>query len=66
MQKNLILELDNSATLQDKRTRYLQAVGSLMYASLGTRPDLAYAVSYLSRFAQEPGPTHWTAIKQVL
>ncbi|SCV70164.1 BQ2448_1558 [Microbotryum intermedium] len=66
MQKNLLLELDESTPTKHERTRYLQAVGSLMYAALGTRPDLAYAVSYLARFAKQPGPTHWTAIKHVL
>ncbi|SCV67080.1 BQ2448_5726 [Microbotryum intermedium] len=66
MQKNLLLELDESTPTEHERTRYLQAVGSLMYAALGTRPDLAYAISYLAQFAKQPGPTHWTAIKHVL
>ncbi|SCV69331.1 BQ2448_2351 [Microbotryum intermedium] len=66
MQKNLLLELNESTPTEHKRMRYLQAVGSLMYAALGTRPDLAYAVSYLAQFAKQPGPTHWTAIKHVL
>lgn len=30
---------------------YRKAVGSLMYTSLGTRPDITYAVSVLSRFS---------------
>jgi hypothetical protein len=29
-------------------------VGKLMYASVGTRPDLAYALSYLTRFNAKP------------
>lgn len=33
------------------RQRYQKAVGSLMYAMLGTRPGIAYAVSVVSRFA---------------
>ncbi|SDA03655.1 BZ3500_MvSof-1268-A1-R1_C135g00731 [Microbotryum saponariae] len=36
------------------RSWYLQAIGSLLYISLGTRPDIAFAVSYLSRFANTP------------
>ncbi|SDA04213.1 BZ3500_MvSof-1268-A1-R1_C124g00674 [Microbotryum saponariae] len=33
---------------------------------LGTRPDIAFAVSYLSRFANNPGRRHWIAVKHVL
>ena len=33
------------------KARYQSLVGTLMYAMLGTRPDIAYAVSLVSRFA---------------
>ncbi|SCV74556.1 BQ2448_7585 [Microbotryum intermedium] len=48
------------------RSWYLQAIGSLLYISLGTRPDIAFAVSYLARFANNPGRCHWIAVKHVL
>jgi hypothetical protein len=44
---------------------YREAVGSLMYVSLGTRPDITYAVSIISKFNQNPGRTHWNAVKCV-
>lgn len=44
---------------------YLSAVGSLMYLSQGTRPDIAYAVGVLSQFMTNPGPTHWKAVQRV-
>ncbi|TFY51058.1 hypothetical protein EVJ58_g10760 [Rhodofomes roseus] len=44
---------------------YREAIGSLMYASLGTRPDITYAVSILSRFSEKPGRAHWDAAKRV-
>ncbi|CDO70350.1 hypothetical protein BN946_scf184755.g4 [Trametes cinnabarina] len=44
---------------------YREAVGSLMYASLGTRPDITYAVSILSRFSDNPGRAHWNAVRRV-
>src|SRR5258707_5229884 len=45
---------------------YLQVIGSVMYAMLGTRPDIAYAVSTLSRFASRPGTPHVRALKHLL
>ena len=37
-----------------------------MYAVVGTRPDIAYAVSYLARFMANPGHAHWEAVKHVI
>ena len=45
---------------------YLAAVGSLQYLATMTRPDIAYAVSYLGRFNHNPHPKHWTAVKHLL
>ena len=45
---------------------YAQAIGSLMYVMNGTRPDIAYAVSKLSRYTSNPGPNHWKEIVRVL
>lgn len=44
---------------------YHEAIGSLMYASLGTRPDITFAVQTLSRFATNLGIAHWEAVKRV-
>jgi hypothetical protein len=44
---------------------YSSAIGSLMYAMLGTRPDIAYAVSMLSQFSANPSEKHWGAVKRV-
>jgi hypothetical protein len=49
-----------------RSTPYLSAVGGLMYAMTCTRPDLAYAVTTLSQFGNNPGSAHWTAVKRVL
>jgi hypothetical protein len=47
------------------RVPYANAVGSLMYAMICTRPDIAHAVGVLSRYMSNPGKEHWTAIKRV-
>jgi hypothetical protein len=45
---------------------YKSAVGSLMYAMVSTRPDIAHAVGVVSRFMSNPGKTHWEAVKWIL
>jgi hypothetical protein len=44
---------------------YESVVGSLMYAMVCTRPDIAHAVGVLSRYMSKPGKEHWTAVKRV-
>jgi len=45
---------------------YLALVGSLMYASMGTCPDITHTVSNLGKYSSNPGKTHWTATQCVL
>jgi hypothetical protein len=45
---------------------YKEAVGSLIYAMLGTRPDIAQSCSEVSRYMSNPGLMHWTAVKRIL
>ena len=45
---------------------YREVIGSLMFIMLGTRPDIAYAVSFLGRFVKNPSLIHWKAVKRVL
>src|ERR1700761_6457129 len=42
----------------DLRSKYQQVIGSLLYIMLGTRPDIAYAVTKLSQFAANPSEEH--------
>ncbi|GAA5936889.1 hypothetical protein JCM1841_005337 [Sporobolomyces salmonicolor] len=63
--QQLIPALPDFADDPSLRRRYLQAVGSLMYAMLGTRPDLAHSVGILGRFSSRPSPAHWAAVVRV-
>ena len=45
---------------------YSSVVGSLMYAMVSTRPDIAYAVGVVSRYMANPGKRHWQAVKHIL
>ena len=44
---------------------YASVVGSLMYAIVCTRPDIAHALGVLSMYMSKPGKEHWTTIKRV-
>ncbi|KAM1106675.1 hypothetical protein ACFX2B_003487 [Malus domestica] len=45
---------------------YASLVGSLMYATICTRPDIAFIVGMLGRFQANPGEAHWISTKNVL
>ncbi|GJX47120.1 hypothetical protein Tco_0272310 [Tanacetum coccineum] len=49
-----------------KNVPYALAVGSIMYAVRCTRPDVAFAQNMTSRFQQNLGEPHWTAVKNIL
>ena len=45
---------------------FRQAIGSIMYLMIGTRPDIAFAVSKLSQHSENPTVNHWNAVKRLL
>jgi hypothetical protein len=45
---------------------YASAIGSLIYAMVCTRPDIAHAVGVVSRYMSNPGKQHWEAVKWIL
>ena len=66
-------ELNNISSrllLSDAPTKvnapFREAVGALMHLMTATRPDIAFAVGYVSRFMENPQVEHWTAVKRIL
>lgn len=49
-----------------KNIPYQSAVGSILFVAQITRPDIQYAVGAVSRFNNNPGIGHWTAVKRIL
>jgi hypothetical protein len=45
---------------------YASAIGSIMYAMLSSRPDVALALSLTSRYQSNSGMIHWTVVKNIL
>nr|CAH67708.1 H0512B01.3 [Oryza sativa] len=64
MEERLKLSRDSTAPPVDA-TEYRWLVGSLRYL-VHTRPDLAFAVGFVSRFMERPTEEHMVAVKRIL
>ena len=65
MPANTVLLRTGEQPLPDSRP-YAELVGSLLYLSTSTRPDIVYAAGLLARFMDKPEEEHWRAAKGVL
>jgi hypothetical protein len=45
---------------------YSEAIGSVLWPVVVSRPDAAFAVGVLSQFIQNPGPAHWEGVKRII
>ena len=63
-----VLEHQNSGTELDsvRHRRYREIVGSIMYLTTSTRPDLSMAISMCSRYVQKPYDLHWKALTHLI
>ena len=64
------VNLDNFANeggVADKRVTasYATLIGLLMYLSIRTQLDIAFAVNKLAQFSSKPQSIHWTTIKHI-
>src|SRR6266487_1744312 len=67
MEEKIRLDIDvaGEPLCETDKERYQQAIGSLLYLSLGTRPDISFAVAILSRFTANPHEKHETALNRI-
>lgn len=69
---NTGVKLVHGGTVDDSDSRpvsakeYQAMIGAIMYAMLGTRPDIAYAVSKLAQYCNDPRAQHMNATDQLL
>lgn len=45
---------------------FREAVGSLLYLMLSSRPDISFSVNQVSQFCEKPQNCHWAAVKKIL
>ncbi len=45
---------------------YRETVGSLLYLTLMTRPDISFAVGLVSRYSEKHDQTHWNAVRRII
>jgi len=64
--KGIILTKGTTDQPKEQVTTYQSIIGSLMYLVTGTRPDLAYTISFLTQFSSCPTEEHIKPAKQVL
>ena len=66
LSKGIELSRDTGEALNKDVYTYTNLVGSMLYMSVCTRPDIAQAVGALSKFMAAPTTTHWQAATGVL
>ena len=48
------------------RVPYASVVGSIMYAMICTRVDMAYSLGVVSKYQSDLGEAHWKVVKSIL
>jgi hypothetical protein len=65
MDVNVKLQKEDGYSKPVDKSLYQSMVGSLLYIAMITRPDIAYAVGVLGRFASCPTEAHLTAARRI-
>ena len=63
---NVKLQKEDGVSRPVDTVTYQSIVGSLLYAAITTRPDIAQAVGVVSKFCANPTQSHLTAAKRIL
>lgn len=64
--RDRIVSIHSEPLAPERKQKYQQLVGCLLYLVHGSRPDIAYSVIRLSQFSSKPEQHHWDALKKVL
>jgi hypothetical protein len=59
-------DTDVDASSVRPNASYREVIGCLLWLSMGTRPDITFAVCQCARYSSDPKPEHWTAVMRIL
>jgi hypothetical protein len=59
------IDVDDSSELATNAP-FREAIGSLMYLMVGTRPDIAFAVTRMAQYVESPTVLQWKAVKHIM
>ncbi|KAE8696959.1 hypothetical protein F3Y22_tig00110637pilonHSYRG00407 [Hibiscus syriacus] len=62
----LLFPSSEEERMEMSQVPYASALGSLMFAMICTRPDIAQAVGVVSRYMANPGKEHWNTVNRIL
>jgi len=65
LQHTLGSTVSDTESTQVEGVPYREAVGSLLYLSQITRPDITFAVNLVSRYLEKPQKVHWNTLKRI-
>ena len=63
---NVKLQQDDGVSKKVDSIQYQSLIGSLLYAAIATRPDIAQAVGVAAKYCKSPTEAHLTAAKRIL
>lgn len=66
MKEGTLLPSERTEASSAEQERYQGMTGSLMFSMVETRPDIAFAISVVSRFAKNPSRQHTEAVKTIM
>jgi hypothetical protein len=64
--RSIIMKKCKDSDPSTSQLQYQDAVGSINYAAIVTRPDISFAAGMLGRYSANPLKVHWEAVKRVL
>ena len=64
--KSQMPKAGSAEALQVATFKYRELIGTLLWISNGTRPDIVFAVNTLAKFTCNPGLVHWKTALRIL